>query len=337
MYEKDWNKLILKFDDYSFFHTMEWAKVINNSYNYIPKYFLAIDENEVVGIVPLMFIESWLTGKRAVSLPFSDFCGPLFKNDSESSNIFQKIYRVCRSEGQKYIEFRSATFKFPKEAQNCGIDYRHVLKLEKTESELLKSLSENTRRNIKKAVKSNLILRILNDFSGIKLFYEMHCETRKKHGLPPQPFYFFNNILKVVIEKSMGDILFAEKDGKFISGAIYFKFGNKLLYKFGASYSKYFELRGNNFVMWEAIKKYQAEGFYEFDFGLTELNNEGLRKFKLGWNTEEKLIYTTRYNIFSENFLPIETMTEGFHTRVFNQTPVFILKIIGSVLYKHIG
>jgi hypothetical protein len=329
--------LILEFDDYSFFHTMEWAKVLNDSYSYIPKYFLIYDDDELVGIVPLMFIESWLTGKRAVSLPFSDYCGPLFKPDTEPSKIIQKIFEIFIKEKIKYIEFRSANCKYPQEAQPFHIDYRHVLKLDKGESELLKSCSDNTSRNVKKAAKSNLLLRIQNDYSGMKQFYEMHCETRKKHGLPPQPFYFFKNIFKSVIEKTMGDILFAEKDGKFIAGAIYFKIGNKLLYKFGASYSKYFELRGNHFVMWEAIKKFKTEGFYEFDFGLTEFNNDGLRKFKLGWNSEEKLIYTTRYNIFSEKFLPIKTMTKGFHNRVFKYTPVFFLKIFGSALYKHIG
>ena len=128
MYEKDWNELILKFNDYSFFHTKEWAKVLNDSYNYTPRYFLAFDNNHLVGIVPLVFIGSWLTGKRAVSLPFSDYCGPLFKPDLEPSKISQKMHLICRKEKYKYIEFRSANCKYPKEAQPFHIDYRHVLK-----------------------------------------------------------------------------------------------------------------------------------------------------------------------------------------------------------------
>ncbi len=329
--------MILKFDDYSFFHTMEWAKVLNDSYSYTPKCFLIYDDDELVGIVSLMFIESWLTGKRAVSLPFSDYCGPLFKPDTEPSKIIQKIFGICIKEKIKYIEFRSATSKFPQEAQHFRTDLRHVLRLDKGESELLKSFSENTRRNIKKANKFNLELKIQNDHAGVRLFYEMQCETRKRHGLPPQPFNFFENIFKTIINIEAGDILFAYQDKNCIAGAIYLKFGKKLLYKFGASYSKYYILAGNHFVMWEAIKKYQAEGFCEFDFGLTEMNNEGLRKFKLGWNTEENYIHTTRYNINSEKFLPVETMVEGFHNKVFRRTPAFFLKLIGSALYKHIG
>jgi lipid II:glycine glycyltransferase (peptidoglycan interpeptide bridge formation enzyme) len=165
----------------------------------------------------------------------------------------------------------------------------------------------------------------------------MNCETRKKHGLPPQPFLFFENIYKNVISIGMGEILFAVKDEAYIAGALYLKFGKKLLYKFGASYAKHYESRGNNFVMWEAIKKYSSEGFEEFDFGRTEINHEGLRRFKLGWNTEEHFIYTTRFDVNINHFLPADIHTEGFHNKIFNNTPVWLLKIIGNILYKHIG
>ena len=316
---------------------MEWVKVLNDSYSYKPKYFLAYKDNELVGILPLMFIESWLTGKRAVSLPFSDFCGPLFKADIEPSEILQKIFEICIKERIKYVEFRSATSKFPQEAQHFRTDLNHVLRLDKKESELLKSFSENTRRNIKKGAKFNLELKIQNDYSGVRMFYEIHCDTRKRHGLPPQPFNFFENMFKTIFSTGAADILFAYHDKNCIAGAVYLKFGKKLLYKYGASYSKYNKLAGNHFVMWEAIKKYLAEGFCEFDFGLTEMNNDGLRKFKLSWNTEEKFIYTTRYNIVTEKFLPFETMIEGFHNKIFRRTPAFFLKIIGAALYKHIG
>ena len=135
----------------------------------------------------------------------------------------------------------------------------------------------------------------------------------------------------------MGDILFAVKDGIYIAGAIYFKIGKKLLYKYGASYPQYYEFRGNHFVMWEAIKKYKSEGFDEFDFGRTEVTNKGLRKFKLGWNTNEEYIYVTRYNTDTKEFLPVKSRTEGFYNTIFKKSPIWMLKILGNILYKHIG
>jgi hypothetical protein len=89
--------------------------------------------------------------------------------------------------------------------------------------------------------------------------------------------------------------------------------------------------------MWEAIKKYLNEGFEEFDFGRTEIGHDGLRRFKVGWNTEELSIFTTRYNIKEKSFLPASISTQGFHNKIFSRTPETVLKAIGNILYKHIG
>ncbi len=89
--------------------------------------------------------------------------------------------------------------------------------------------------------------------------------------------------------------------------------------------------------MWEAIKKYSAEGYKELDLGRTETNHEGLRRYKLGFSAEERIIYTTRYDIKSKTFLPPETNTTGFHNKIFNHSPIWLLKLIGESIYKHIG
>jgi hypothetical protein len=334
---ENWNELILKHKDYSFFHSKEWAEVLIKSYDYSPKYFIHIENEKLLAVVPFIYIQSWLTGKKLVSLPFSDFCQPLICDSCSSEDVMKELLNQFSDLNIKYIEFRSTDNTFPFKTEQFRTDQRHVLRLDKDESSLLKSFSDNTKRNIKKANRENVKLRILNDVQGMKLFYKMNCETRKKHGLPPQPFIFFDQILKFVIERGYGDILFAEKDGIPISSAIYFKFGKKLLYKFGASYSKYFELRGNHFVMWEAIKKYLSEGFEEFDFGRTEIGHDGLRRFKIGWNTEELSIFTTRYNIKEKSFINASISTQGFHNKIFSNTPEVLLRAIGNILYKHIG
>ena len=64
--------------------------------------------------------------------------------------------------------------------------------------------------------------------------------------------------------------------------------------------------------MWEAIRKYKNQGYGEFDFGRTELSHEGLRRFKLGFNTEERLIYTSRYDLKSHLMFPPKQKQRDF-------------------------
>lgn len=283
-----------------------------------------------------MLINSWLTGKRIVSLPFTDYCPPLFSDDSQKSLILNKILEYCKIENLKFIEFRTLDSDFPSPNETFRKDYLHSLIINKNQDELFKAFSDNTKRNIKKANKEGLKLEIRNDENGIREFYKMNCVTRKKHGLPPQPFNFFSNIFKTIIKNQLGDIVFAVYKDSIIAGALYLKFQNKIIYKYGASYPEFNELRGNHFVMWEAIKKYSKEGYIDFDFGRTELNHDGLRRFKQGWGTEESYIYTSRINHNNVN-IHSDTKTDGHHNLLFSKTPIFFLKIVGRLLYKHIG
>ena len=335
--ERDWNNLILKFDEYSFFHSKEWARLLVDTYKFRSAYYTVFENGELKAVIPIMEVKSWITGKRSVSLPFSDYCEPLYNKSGLSQILSNEIIKNLKIQKNKYIEFRTSKDLYPFETKQYRRDLRHILKLDKNESDLLKQCSENTKRNLKIAVKEKLSLKIQNDENGIRIFYDMMCETRKKHGLPPQPFSFFQNLLELIIKKGQGDILFAIRNEDYISGAIYLKFGKKLLYKYGASFPRYLKFRGNHFVMWEAIKKYKAEGYEEFDFGETDFEQEGLKRFKRGWNSDELSIYTTRYNLNEKKYISLSPLTQGFHTKIFSHLPIFILKIIGNKLYRHIA
>ncbi len=282
-----------------------------------------------------MEVNSWLTGNRIVSLPFSDHCTPLLFGESNSKEIFEIIFNYCKLKKLKFIEFKSLLQKIPS-VSVFQKDFIHTRKINIPENELLKSFTDNTQRNIKKASKNSVELILKNDELGIFEFYKMNCLTRQKHGLPPQPYIFFKNILKYVIKPGYGDLIFAIHKNSVIAGAIYFKFGKKIIYKYGASYPQFFDLRGNFAVMWEAIRKYSSEGYIDFDFGRTELNHDGLRRFKQGWNTDESFIYTSRINP-DKIALTSKIKTTGFYNKFFNLAPIFFLKLVGRAIYKHVA
>lgn len=334
---RNWKDQILKFNHYSFFHTSEWSEVIEKSYGYKPAYFCTFREDEICSVLPAMQIESRITGKRLVSLPFSDFCEPLFTSLDDSEKLKEFIFDYCEQNNLKYMEFRTSETRFPFETEYFRTDLRHVLDISVGEPKLEKLLSQNTKRNIKSAIKEGLIVREENSSPAIENFYKLQCITRKKHGLPPQPESFFHNIYKYILSENKGTMFFAYTDNIPVALLMFFTIGDKVLYKFGASVTDKMPKGANHLLMWEAIKKYSAEGYKEFDFGRTETDHEGLRRFKLGFGADERIIYTTRFDIKTKSFLPPETKTTGFHNKVFNRLPVSILKLIGNSLYKHIG
>lgn len=333
---KNWNEIILNFPDYSFFHSSNWAKLIERTYNYKSNYFVFKDGNNYDAILPLMVVNSSLTGKRAVSLPFTDYCEPLISNQQEFKKILNEVFNFCKNNNLKYYELRGGQ-QYLEETSPSTFDYNHTLELCDDEDVLFKKFSSNTKRNIKKAKREDISVEISNSLSALNDFYEMNCITRKKHGLPPQPKKFFNNLYEFILKTDSGFISIAKHKGKSIAASVYLLIGDKAIYKFGASLMEYQNLRANNLVMWEAIKHCAANDYKSFCFGRTEPDNEGLRRFKLGWGTEESVLNIYRYDFNRNDFITIKTKTTGFHNKIFNKAPLPVLKALGSIIYRHFG
>ena len=128
----------------------------------------------------------------------------------------------------------------------------------------------------------------------------------------------------------------ATADSTPIAASVFVRFGNKAVYKFGASDENRQELRANNCVMWEGIKALAASGCETLDFGRTSLQNTGLRRFKLGWGAEEKIVHYYKWHPVSEKWLDENDKSTGFHTNIFQKLPVALNRLAGAILYPHL-
>lgn len=180
-------------------------------------------------------------------------------------------------------------------------------------------------------------MELLTSLDSVREFYRLNCITRRYHGLPPQPYYFFKNLYDHIISENLGLIALAFFQHVAIAGGVYFHFGEKAVYKYGASDRNFQHLRANNLVMWEAIKRYCEKGYKSFCFGRTEPANEGLRQFKNGWGSKEYTIKYYKYDLMKHALMTNNQMVTAFHNKILSKMPIPLLKGIGSLLYKHMG
>ena len=332
----NWNELVLSHPKYSFFHSSNWARVLAESYNYNPVYFMAVDEKGLAYLIPFMEIKSFITGKRAVSLPFSDYCEPFIADGYDLQDVMSYIRKWGMKSGWEYVEIRGCE-DFIEDVPVSSSYYGHVLNLSRDEEKIFSSFNNSNKRNIRNAVKRGVEIRVSNSLESIKVFYRLNCITRRRHGLPPQPYSFFKNIFAHVISQNHGKVVFANFEDQTIAGAVYFHFGKKVVFKYGASDSAYQHLRANNLVMWKAIKYYCNRGYEQLFFGRTDLEHEGLRQFKSGWGAEENIIKYYKLDIQKDIFVKTKSGISDFKKSILGKMPVPVLKYIGSMLYRHTG
>jgi lipid II:glycine glycyltransferase (peptidoglycan interpeptide bridge formation enzyme) len=332
----DWDTQVQSFPECTFFHSAAWAKVLSEAYGFTPLYFCAKANERLKAVMPVMEVNSFLTGRRGVSLPFSDYCEPLAEDQAIISELFNEILEYGGRKW-KYIESRGENGYVGQRHQSCSY-FKHILGLSDSAEKLLASFRKGTKSAITKAIRENqLQLRTTQGEDGIKEFYRLNCLTRKRHGIPPQPYHYFKILHDFVIAKGQGFIVLAEFENRIIASGVFLHFGKNAIYKYGASDTNFQQLRPNNLIVWEAIKWYCRNGFKEFDFGRTEPENEGLRIFKSGWNTVESIINYYKYDFNEKSYIVDQPIVNPFVIKVFNHVPIAASKFIGRVLYRHIG
>lgn len=328
---KNWNEKILEAPNCSIFQTSNWANVLVDSYGFHPIYLTIYKNNSFDFMLPFMEVKNFFVGKKGISLPFTDFCEPIYQNDFNP--FLEELLNIIQSFGWKSIELRGGNgfykFKMPSISY-----YSHILNLKNIET-LCSQLKSNVKRNIKKAQKENMRIKIENSIDSLNNYYQLHCLTRKRHGLPPQSLRFFKNIYKHIITKGYGKIVSAYIGEKAIASAVYLDFGNQVIYKFGASNINYQHLRPNNLVMWEAIRYFADQGFHTLHLGKTEIQNHGLKRFKKSWGAEEAICNYYKFQFQKNSFVTEKSRENGWYNFVFNKTPVNVLRLIGAIIYKH--
>jgi len=337
IFEGGWDQLVTKHAEHTIFHRAAWAKVLSNTYNHRPCYLKLTIEGKETALVPLMAINSMLTGHRGNSLPFSDFAGPLWSEVTTigTKNVYQALLELAANQKWKHLELRvlknpPANAKPYKIYQNVKLDL-----VENIET-IYAGLKPSVRQALRKANRSGVEITIEQSENSIAQFYHLHCQTRKRHGLPPQPKKLFDAIEVNLIKQNMGFIVLAHHANTPIAGAIFLHSGKRGIFKFGASESKHWELRPNHAVIWGGICELISKKCTQLDFGRTSTNDHGLLRFKLSWGSDTSNLEYYRHCLKTQKWTLANPGKKDACPFIFGNLPIACNRLIGRVIYPHL-
>jgi CelD/BcsL family acetyltransferase involved in cellulose biosynthesis len=330
-----WDDLVAVHPQGAFFHTACWARVLAQTYGHRPVYVCRLGDGRIRELLPIMEVASVLTGRRGVSLPFTDYC-PLISLGKGCAELLNAAVEEGRRRDWRSLELRGHVDSWSDEAPSL-VFHGHIVELAHGRDYLFRHLNEGMRRGIRKARKAGLNVEFSRRGEAVREFYELHCKTRKRHGLPPQPIRFFDNIGRCVIERGLGTVAIARQARKVIAGAVFFHFNTEVIYKFGASDHRFQALRPNNLLMWEAIQHYAEAGFSRLHLGRTSPTREGLRRFKLGLGGREETLEYRTYDFRKAAFVNRIDRSESWMNHVFRCLPQPVLRLAGEWLYPHLS
>lgn len=332
-----WAHLTDEHPDASIFHTVQWLSALRHAYGYRPVALTSSPPGEPVtsGIV-FCEVNSWLTGRRLVSLPFADHCEPLMTGVSDSDLPLLRVKEEVDRRHYKSVEMRPVAWQ-PAEVtgfrESCQVVLHRVDLRSPIEAVYRGFHKDCIQRKIRRAEREQLEYQEGASDDLLEKFYRLLTITRRRHGLPPQPASWFRALAGAFGPQLK--IRVVSKDGVAVASILTISHRRTMVYKYGCSDHNANQMGGTPMLMWRAIQDAKASGQEVFDMGRSDLDNPGLIAFKEHYGATP-----TALRYWSYPGKPPRVRSPGssqLSQKIVSLAPDSVLQMVGRLLYPHIG
>jgi Acetyltransferase (GNAT) domain len=337
-----WAELAKRHPDASVFHSVSWLKALRCTYGYEPVAFTTSPPNgELKNGLVFCHVNSWLTGHRLVSLPFSDHCEPLFDSAEDVSFLIRYLQATLERKEWEYLEVRPVNVHFGQTDHGIGFVpsatyFLHSLDLRPNLEDIFRNLDKDSvQRRVQRARQADLVEKCGATHELLKEFYRLTVITRSRQQVPPQPYAWFQNLIQ-----SQGkalEIRVAYQGETPVAAILTLRFRDTVYYKYGCSDGRFNKFGAMPWLLWNAIADAKSNGADEFDMGRTDTDNEGLLTFKNHWVPQPKELVYWRFPETSRSLESADGWKLKMAKRAFSQMPNGLLTITGKLIYRHIG
>jgi len=333
--ETAWRDFLAQCSTASIYHTPEWKKFLEKTFDYQPQYLFATDDcGNLIGLLPLFHVKSRITGDRLCSLPFSHVCGPIGEQGART-DLIGKAKMIRSTLRDTPLEIRG----------DIGIDGFHsselfstyILNLSSQADEVWKRLDHGSvRRTVKKARSLGVEVEISKEHEDLMAFYEINAINKKNLGVPCHPYKFFKNLFSGL--EHYVSLYLARYNGEIIAGGVMERYNGSVIYGYGAADPSYLHVHPYHALIWNSIEDACRDGCSEYDFGRVSKDNTGLIQFKKRWGTQEKKLF---YSTFSNSPKPTSPDRDSsfyrFGNTVIHGMPMPVYKKFSDIVFSHFG
>jgi FemAB-related protein (PEP-CTERM system-associated) len=308
---------------------MAWHDTLCEIFGYRPEYRIAIQDGEIVGVLPMFIVDNFVTGKVLISTPFAVYGGILASDNGAHEALRDHMKALAHKEGVQHAEIRN---NFVHQVSGFDtVDRYCTFTREVTPSsqdELLAALPQKTRNVVRKALKQNFTSRQAPDLDA---FYGLLLETYRRHGTPVFPKRFFTTIVeKFGHEVDVREVL---RDGQVVAASLNFLYGSQMHTYYAASSRECWKMNVNDFMYFDHIMWAGRNGITQFDFGRSKVGS-GPFEFKKHWGaTMRPLPYEVM--LVKRRELPNFSQTNpkfDMAVRVWQKMPLAFTRLVGPSL-----
>lgn len=328
---EQWQSFVEAQANSSIFHHRNWLELLSQQYGFEIQIPAIVNDGQILAAIPFLRTRNLWGAKKLISLPFTDYLPVLNNNNSALAALCHHLQEEFRGRIENVVIRADQPLSgVPAESLNV----RHELCTDRPMTEIESSYASAIKRNLRRSDSRQLEFQKRSDFAAMDIFYGLHVLTRRKQGVPVQPWQYFQRLHELLIKPGLGFIGVVERSGEPVAAVVLLGFNKRLVYKYAASDPSALEHRPNDCLVHNSIRIASEEGYHCFDFGISDKKQDGLCQFKRKWGATESDIFHC-YLLGEPDSSDGPSRARRIAAEVIRNCPTVVCRALGNAFYKY--
>jgi len=327
-----WDAFVESCPNATFFHLAGWKDVVEAAFGHRCYYLLAKSGQAITGVLPLVHMKSLLFGNALISTPILAYGGVATEDGEVHAKLETEACTLAEKLKVDYLELRNREAHHPDwPTKQLYVTFRKTMDPD-PEANLL-AIPRKQRAMVRKGIKAGLKAEF---DTSIDRFYTAYSQSFHSLGTPVFSRTYFDQIQKVFKDRS--SILTVTHDGELVSSVMSFYFRDEVLPYFGGGTSRSRQLKGNDFMYWELMRRCCERGVRVFDFGRSK-QGTGTYSFKKNWGFEPRPLFYEYYLVKAKQVPDISPMNPKYRIFInaWKRLPLSVTQVIGPLIARNLG
>ena len=328
-----WDAFVMGCAQATFFHRAGWLRVLRGVFRHETHYLYAESDGQILGVLPLVHVNSLMFGRALVSLPFAVYGGVAASNEDAALALEHEAQQLALRLGVAHLEMRNVQARhsdWPR--QDLYVAFRKAI-LPDEEGNML-AIPRKQRAMVRKGIKNQLRCDVDD---GVDRFFALYADNVHRHGTPALPKRYFR-ALRAEFGPDCEVLTVTAPDGRPLSSVMSFYFRDEVLPYYAGDDLAARELAANDFKYWELMRRACARGLKVFDYGRSK-QGTGPYAFKKNWGFEPKPLQY-EYCLYKRDSVPQNNPSNAkfkLMIETWRRLPLGMANWLGPLVVRNLG
>ncbi|HRX69994.1 MAG: FemAB family PEP-CTERM system-associated protein [Candidatus Competibacteraceae bacterium] len=327
-----WDAFVDACPEATFFHRAGWAEVLHQAFGHKAHFLYAEADGAIQGILPLGHIRSLLFGNALISTPFCVLGGAV--GDEAACAALEKAAIECaQSLRVDHLELRHAQPRHPDwpAKRELYVNFRKTIDPDPEVN--MKAIPRKQRAMVRKGIEVGLQGEI---DASVERLYLAYSESVRNLGTPVFSRRYFET-LKSVFGPDC-EVLTVTHQGQTVASVMSFYFRDEVLPYYGGGTTLARDLKGNDFMYWDLMRRACERGVRVFDYGRSKVGT-GSYSFKKNWGFIPELLHYEFQLVKATKLPDVNPLNPKYRLFIdaWKQLPLPVSRWLGPFLARSLG